>query len=87
MQGFYYNYIKNKYGDIAEMLLTDTDSLMYNTETENIYEVFYEDKKLFDFSNYPKYSKCYNNANSLVLGKNKDETCDVPIKSKKPINS
>ena len=33
------------------MLLTDTDSLMYIIETENVYEDFYKDKELFDFSN------------------------------------
>ena len=29
MQDFDYDYIKNKYGDKTEMLLTDTDTLMY----------------------------------------------------------
>ena len=38
VQDFYYNYIKNKYGDTAEMLLTDTGSLIYKIETENVYE-------------------------------------------------
>ena len=38
VQDFYYNYIKNKYGDKAEMLLTDTGSLIYKIETENVYE-------------------------------------------------
>ena len=30
MQDFHYKYIKNKYGDQGEMLLTDTNILMYN---------------------------------------------------------
>ena len=71
MQDFHYNYIKNKYGYKAEMLLTDTDSLVYETETENIYEDFYKYKELFDFSNYLKNSKYYNIGNNFVLGKMK----------------
>ena len=63
MQNFHYNYIKNKYGDKAEILLTDTDSLMYKTKTENVYEDFCKDENLFDFRNYPKHSKYYNGAN------------------------
>ena len=49
------------------MLLTDTNSLMYKIEAENVYEDFYKIKELLDFSNYPKDSKYYNNANNLVV--------------------
>ena len=45
----------NKYGNESEMFLTDTDNLMQKTEAENVYEYFYKDKGLFEFSNYPKY--------------------------------
>ena len=62
------------------MLLTDTNSLMYKIEAENVYEDFYKIKELLDFSSYPKDSKYYNNANNLVVDYMKDETCDVPIK-------
>ena len=65
MQDFHYNYIKNKY----EMLLADTDSLLYKIETENVYEDLYKYKKLFDFSDYPKYSKYYYGENNLVAYK------------------
>ena len=47
MQNFHYNYIKNKYGDDAEMLLTDSDSLIYNIEARNVYEKFYKEQELF----------------------------------------
>ena len=54
MQDFHYNYTKNKYGDKAEKLLTNIFSLIYKVEAENVYEYFYKDKKLFDFSSYRK---------------------------------
>ena len=62
------------------MLLTDTDSLMCKIEAENVYEDFNKNKELFDFSDDPKDSKYYNNANTLVVGKIKDETCGVHAK-------
>ena len=45
MQEFHYDYIKNKYGNIARLLLIDTDGLMYETKTEDVYEDFSKDKK------------------------------------------
>ena len=44
MQGFQYNDIKNKYWDQSEMLLMDTDSLMYKIEAENTYECLQRSK-------------------------------------------
>ena len=38
------NYIKNKYGNNARLLFTDTESLMYETKTEDVYEDFSKDK-------------------------------------------
>ena len=43
----HYKYIKRKYN--AKLLLTDTDGLVYEIETKDFYEDFYEDKSLFDF--------------------------------------
>ena len=50
MYGFHYNYIQYKFG--AKLLFTDTNSLVYEIKTEDVYEDFYLDKGLFDFSDY-----------------------------------
>ena len=45
MYKFHYDYIKTKYGNNSRLLLTDTDSLMYEIKTEDAYEDFSKDKK------------------------------------------
>ena len=49
---FHYDYIKNKYGNKLRLLLTDTDSLMYENKTEDFYKDFTKDEEMFDFSRY-----------------------------------
>ena len=53
MYDFHYNYIKKKYNNRARLLFTDTDSLTYEIEVEDIYKDFWNDKDMFDNSNYP----------------------------------
>ena len=53
MDKFHYDYIKNKYGNNSRLLFTDTDNLMYEINTKDVYEDFSNDKEMFDFfSNY-----------------------------------
>ena len=52
MYEFHYDYIKNKYDKKSKLLFIDTDSLMYEIKTEDVYEDFSSDKEMFDFSNY-----------------------------------
>ena len=54
-------------------MFTDTGSLVYEIKTEDVYEDFYEDKNLFDFSDYPFDSKFFDPANKKIIGKIKDE--------------
>ena len=55
------------------MLFTDTDSLTYQIKSKDVYEEFFKHKHLFDFSNYPKDSKFFDETNKKVIGKMKDE--------------
>ena len=71
MYEFHYKYIKYKFD--AKSLFTDTDSLVYETKTKDVYEDFYQDKNLFDFSDYPLDSKFFDPVNKKVIGKMKDE--------------
>ena len=48
MYEFHCKYIKNKFG--ANLLFAGTGSLVYEIKTEDVYEDFYKDNNLFDFS-------------------------------------
>jgi len=80
MYDFHYNYIKKeKYGDKAKLLFTDTDSLAYEIEAEDVYQDFWNDKNKFDNSNYPESSPYFDKTNKKVIIKFKDEAAGVPI--------
>ena len=64
----HYDYIKNKYNNNSRLFLTDTDCLMYEIKTEDVYEDLSNDKDMFGFSNYSTKSKFYDNSNKLVVG-------------------
>ena len=65
MYQFHYKYIKYNFG--ANLLFTDTDSLVYEIKTEDVYE------NLFDFCNYLFNSKFFDPTNKKVIGNMKDE--------------
>ena len=55
MFDFHYNFIKDKYGEKAELLMTDTDSLVYHIQTNDFYKDINKDvKERLDTSNYPE---------------------------------
>ena len=76
MYDFHYNYIKPKYNERALLLMTDTDSLCYEIETEDFYKDIAGDvESKFDTSAYPKEhpSGIKTGVNKKVIGMMKDE--------------
>ena len=82
MFDFHYNYIRKKYGNKAELLFTDTDSLMHLIQTDDFYHDIRKDiKKKFDTSDYPENhpTGIKTDANKKVIGKFKDEAAGNQI--------
>ena len=67
MYDFHYSFIKKNCD--AELLFTDTNSLVDEIKPENVYEEFFKWKDLFDFSNYSKDSKFFDETNKKLLAK------------------
>ena len=61
MHKFLYGFIKNKYGNNSGLLFTNTDGLLYETDTEKVYGDFSKDN--------------FDDSNNSVVGKVEDETC------------
>ena len=82
MFDFHYNYIRKKYRNKAELLFTDTDSLMYHIEADDFYKDIAPDvKKRLDTSDYPEKHKSgiETGVNKKVIGKLKDEVAGLQI--------
>ena len=76
MYQFHYGDIKPKYGENANLLFTDTDSLMYLIRTDDVYKGISPDvRDMFDTSEYPANhpSSIPTGLNKKVLGMFKDE--------------
>ena len=78
MYKFYDDVMKPTYGDNIRMVYTDTDSFVFHTKTDDIYQDLKEINDEMDFSGYDKNHKCYDATNKKVLGEFKDE-CEGKI--------
>lgn len=78
MYQFWYRCIKANYGNQCSLLMTDTDSLLFYVETDDVYGDMKRNATFFDFSEYPQNHDLYSQANRKVPGKFKDE---VPFPS------
>ncbi len=74
MYRFHYDYVKPKWGDKAELLFTDTDSLCYEIRTKDFNEDIKDDVSAwFDMSNYEKDHPLFSAKNKKRIGFMKDE--------------
>ncbi|XP_054720146.1 uncharacterized protein LOC129229795 [Uloborus diversus] len=73
MTDFHYNHIVQVYGEKAELLFSDTDSLMYNIYTEDFYQDMKMNQHLYDTSDYPPTHPLYSTKNKKKIGCFKDE--------------
>ena len=83
MYDFHYNYTKRNYDENAKLLFTDTDSLCYETQTDDFFKDISKDvDQKFDTSNYPKDHKSGipTGKNKKVIGMMKDEAGGKIIK-------
>ena len=75
----YHYQMKEIYGDRLKLCFTDTDSLLYEVETDDIYKDMQENLDWYDTSDYPVDHPLHSNVNKKVLGKMKDEMAGEPI--------
>ena len=63
-----------KYGaEKVKLLFTDTDSFMYQIQTEDVYKDMQEDQDLFDTSEYPSEHFLFIEAKKKKIGEFNDE--------------
>ena len=81
MYDFHYNYIQEKFSK-ANLLFTDTDSLMYSIQTDDFYnDIAHDIEDKFDTSDYPPDHKSgiLTGVNKKVIGMLKDEVAGKQI--------
>jgi len=69
MYEFHYDVIVNMYGDNARLLFTDTDSLCYHIQTDDVYlDMLALRDSWLDTSAFPKDHVLYSETNKKVPG-------------------
>ena len=74
MYKFWYDYVKIKYEDKAQLCYMDTDNFVVNIKTKDFYkDISQDDNKRFDTSNYTFDRPLPTGINKKVIGLMKDE--------------
>ena len=79
MYDWYYNTLKRKYDSNCTLLYTDTDSLLVDPKTPDVYTDMESMKTHYDFSDYPNDHPLFSEQNKKVIDKFKDECSGTPI--------
>ncbi|MES9884868.1 MAG: hypothetical protein ABW185_28820, partial [Sedimenticola sp.] len=74
MYDFWYNHLRAKYAEKIVLLMTDTDSLLFHVETNNIFTDMHENAHLYDTSDYSRNNFFHSDDNKKVPGIFKSET-------------
>ena len=79
MMNFWYRVFQPKF-QRAKLCFTDTDSLLIDIPTDDLYHDLNDLKEYLDLSNYPSDHPLYDDTNKAVLNKFKDECSGSVIK-------
>ena len=81
MYDFYYNQLKKKqYGEHCQLLYTDTDSLLLEIQTEDVYKDMGASAGLYDTSDYPKDHPQYSEENKKSCGQDEGRVRRPPYR-------
>ena len=82
MYQFHYDVMKPYYGDRAKLLYTDTDSLVYDIQTEDIFKDMLERNEYYDFSNFKSDHPIFNELSEEEKKNLQEKNDAIPCKYK-----
>ena len=80
MYQMYYHVFQEQFGSRMKLCLHDTDSFIFEIESENLDQELYSIREHMDLSNYPLDHPLFDPSNKKVPGKMKNEYPDQQIK-------
>ena len=78
MYDFYYNQLRGQYGDRCQLLYTDTDSLLLEVQTEDVFRDMASHAELYDTSDYPPEHPPAQHRQQKSAGEDEGRVCRAP---------